>query len=204
MTQSSLEGSVTAQLPRLKTAEASVEAWFVDRYFERICSLARQHLGASSRAAHDEEDVALTVMRNFLEGAKQGTFQRLRNREDLHQILLMLTKRNSVDFFRRSTRRQKNEVGESEFGSPEVPFASVAAMEPDRDLISEISEEIRELFRGIEHETLKLEEIAIWRLQGFSVNEIAERLELLPHTIYRRLQLIRDRWSQRANEKDMS
>ena len=200
MSHQSNTGSVTARLHRLADGDNEAEAWLVDRYFERICSLAKQQLGASPRGAHDEEDVALTVMRNFLEAAKAGTFQRLKNRDDLDQILAMLTRRKAIDYYRKATRRQKYEVGESFFGDGAATFAVVAGFEPPRDLIDEMAESIRQLFQGIAYENLKLEQIAIRRLKGFSVSEIATELNLLPNTVYRRLHLIRDRWRQSIDE----
>ena len=205
----SSEGSVTAWLPRFKEGDPAAEEWLVGSYFERVASLARKQLGLAPRRDADEEDVANSVFKIFLERAKNGGFKQLHNRDDLHRILLMLTKRRAIDYFRRTTRRTRLEVGESAVAwngtaDSAIPFDQIARVEAPRDLVAEISDEIRELFHDIECEELHLDKIAMWRLEGYSVSEIASRLECLPRTVYRRLKLIQKRWLVRAELEDSS
>jgi DNA-directed RNA polymerase specialized sigma24 family protein len=48
----------------------------------------------------------------------------------------------------------------------------------------------------------QLKQIAIMRMDGFLVDEIAERLQLSKRAVERRLQLIRRTWSEQAEASD--
>ena len=45
-----------------------------------------------------------------------------------------------------------------------------------------------------------LRQIAIWRMEGYTVDEIGERLGCAKRTVARRLDLIRQIWSKDDNE----
>ena len=203
-------GSVTAQIPGLKAGDPQAEAWILNRYFQQVARAARIQLGASPRTAHDEEDVALSVFGQFLTRVKNNGFRQLNDRSDLHSILLMLTRRRAIDYFRRAMARRQHEVGESALSvdsardgsDSRVSLAEVAAVQPSQELVDEIAEEIRSLFAGISGTStpgridLHLDRIALMRLDGYTVAEIASELQCDPGTVYRRLDLIRRRWTQ--------
>ncbi|MEX1028304.1 MAG: ECF-type sigma factor [Candidatus Paceibacterota bacterium] len=199
------DGSVTTWLMRVGQGDPAAELWLVSNYFERIARMARRQLGAAPRRAADEEDVANSVFKVFLDRAKNGGFQQLNNRDDLHRVLLMLTRRKAIDYYRRAHARTRREVGESALtgaGTDTVRFEDIAVADAPRDLVGEISAEIRELFDDIRCRDLRLDEIAMWRLEGFSVAEIAARLGCLPRTVYRRLNMIQQRWESRVTSGD--
>lgn len=196
------DGSVTAWLPLLERGDAGADEWLVSTYFEQVARIARRQLGLAPRRTADEEDVANSVFRLFLARAKDGGFKQLADRNDLHRILLLLTKRRAIDYYRRAMRRRQLEVGESalaEAMEAPVRFEEIATTQAPSDLVTEIAEEIRELFSDIECQDLQLDQIAMLRLQGYSAAEIADRIGCLPRTVYRRLNLIQTRWQSRAD-----
>ena len=196
------EGSVTAWLPLLERGDSRADEWLVSTYFEQVARIARRQLGLAPRRAADEEDVANSVFRLCLERAKDGGFKQLADRNDLHRILLLLTKRRAIDYYRRAMRRRQLEVGESglvQAADSRIQFEDIAATQAPSDLVLEIAEEIRELFSDIDCQDLHLDQIAMLRLQGYSAGEIAVRVGCLPRTIYRRLSLIQSRWQCRAD-----
>lgn len=201
---SSLSGSVTRWIPGLKCGDQKAQAWLLARYFRRIVDQASERLGNAPRRARDEEDVASEVFQQFLERAQTDGFRQLQDRTDLESILLMLTQRRATDLFRSATARQKFEVGESACGyangnqwsRPLDSQPSAAPAGSDDSLTHELTDSIRDLFRSIECDELKLEEIATLRLQGLTVDEIAEQVGELKRTVYRRLALIRNRWQE--------
>ena len=197
-------GSATRWIPGLKRGDQEAQTWLLARYYQRIMSLAEERLGPGSRRAADEEDVASEVFRQFLERAESNGFRQLEDRTDLEGILRMLTHRRATDTYRTAMARRKFELGESAFGDvagghPHRSLdAQPSALSADRDdaLTRELAEIIRGLFRSIECDELKLEQIALLRLQGFSADEIAEQIGELRRTVYRRLELIRNRWRE--------
>jgi len=44
----------------------------------------------------------------------------------------------------------------------------------------------------------ELESVALWRMEGFTVEEIADRLGYAPRSVKRKLQLIRSVWEKEA------
>ena len=91
-------GSVTIWLGRLKAGEQRDEAaahlW--GRYFGQLVARARERLRARVRVA-DGEDVALSAFDSFVRAAEAGRFPRLDDRDDLWQVLLLLTARKAAD-----------------------------------------------------------------------------------------------------------
>ena len=93
----STPGSVTAWIEQLKAGDAAAAAPLWQGYFRRLVGLARQKLGAAPRGVADEEDVALSAFDSFCRAAAQGRFPRLDDRDDLWQLLVMITTRKAID-----------------------------------------------------------------------------------------------------------
>ena len=58
---------------------------------------------------------------------------------------------------------------------------------------AELTEEYRRLLGQLGD--AELESVAVWRLEGYSVDEIASKLGCAPRSVKRKLQLIRNLWS---------
>ena len=105
--------SVTVWIEQLKAGDAAAAAPLWQGYFRRLVGLARQMLGAAPRGVADEEDVALSAFDSFCRGAAEGRFPRLDDRDDLWQILMMLTARKALRLLRqerRHKRRANNQI----------------------------------------------------------------------------------------------
>jgi len=106
-------GSVTLWIERLKaggeqTQQAAQKVW--ERYYPALLRLARRNLGNASVRVADEEDVVVNAFERFFRAAGEGRFPRLEDRDDLWQILLMLTERAASNQ-RRDGARQKRGGG---------------------------------------------------------------------------------------------
>src|SRR5262245_22878830 len=97
-------GSITHWLAQLKDGDhvAAQQLWPV--YFQRLVALARSHLRSSPRRAADEEDVALSAFDSFCRGAQRGCFPRLDDRDDLWQLLVLITVRKAIDLVHHERR----------------------------------------------------------------------------------------------------
>jgi hypothetical protein len=91
------KGSVSLWIDRLKggAGEAAQPLW--ERYFAHLVALARAKLRGAPRQAADEEDVALSAFDSFCRGVEQGRFPRLDDRDDLWQLLMLLTARKAIN-----------------------------------------------------------------------------------------------------------
>src|SRR5215470_13386684 len=86
-------GSITYWIGKLKDGDPAAAQKLWEGYFQRLVDLARIRLQAAPRRAADEEDVALSAFHSFCRGAGQGRFPRLGDRDDLWQLLVLLTAR---------------------------------------------------------------------------------------------------------------
>src|SRR5262249_24542010 len=98
------------QLERLFGKGFIQKIWEV--YFQRLVGLARTELRAAPRRAADEEDVALSAFDSFCRAAGQDRFPQLLDRDDLWQLLVVITVRKAVNLLK-AERRQKRGGGQS-------------------------------------------------------------------------------------------
>jgi DNA-directed RNA polymerase specialized sigma24 family protein len=151
----------------------------------------------------DEEDVVLSAFNDFLRGVEEGRFTRLDDREDLWQVLVMLTERKAIALRRQmqADKRGPGQVrGESVF---EVDFAlssaapgigQLAGCEPTPQFAAQVQEEYGRLYGLLSDDTLR--RIARGKLECYTNAELAARLNLSLRAVERKLQLIRRQWSQ--------
>jgi len=188
-------GSVTVWLHRLKLGdrdEAASRLW--EAYFRRLVGLARGHLRSRPRAPADEEDVALSAFDSFVRAAEQGRFPRLDDRDDLWQVLLMVTSRKAADLIQSENRLKRGggKVVPVSAAVPEGDDPAVAAPGPDPAEAAAMAEGFDHMLRVLGDDQLR--RIAVWKLEGFSNAEIAGQLGKSDATVERKLKLIRELW----------
>jgi DNA-directed RNA polymerase specialized sigma24 family protein len=193
------EGSVTFWLRQLCDGKSTAAQQLWEGYFRRLVGLARGKLQGRARAAADEEDVALSAFASFCRGAERGVFPRLEDRDDLWQVLVLLTARKAARLHRRESalKRGSGEVlHASTVGESEVNLLEeVIGTEPTPEFAAELADEYAHLLAGFGDDE-ELRRIANWKLEGYSNAEIASRLGVVERTVERRLNLIRKRWCQ--------
>jgi DNA-directed RNA polymerase specialized sigma24 family protein len=197
----SASGSVTHWITLLKAGhrEAAQPLW--EKYIGRLAARARQRLAAAPRRAADEEDVALSAFDSFCRAAEQGRFPRLDDRHDLWQLLVLLTDRKARDQVR-DERRQRRGGGrvldEAALGDPQGSAAfslgQVPDPEPNPAFAVLLAEQCQRLLERLTDPALR--QVAVLKLEGYTVEEIALRLRRVPRTVKRWLQLIRRIWSE--------
>jgi DNA-directed RNA polymerase specialized sigma24 family protein len=197
-------GSVTHWITQLKQGERGAAGPLWERYYCLLVERARRKLVGAPRGAADEEDVVLTAFDSFCRAAEQGRFPKLDDRNDLWQLLLVLTDREAIDHKRRENadRRGGGRVlhegalpaGDSAGG--DTPLVRLVSREPTPEVAAQVAEEWRRLF-GLLNDP-ELEEVARLKMECYSLEEIAARLGCVPRTVQRRLNLIRHIWIQES------
>lgn len=199
----SLPGSVTTWIAQLKTGDARAAERLWENYFPRLVGLARKKLHELPRRAADEEDVALSALDSFCRAAEQGRFPRLTDRDKLWHLLVTITARKTLQLVRRERRQKRGRGtvrGDSAFhGTPEhsdeeTGLERVIGSEPTPEFAAQMAEEYQQLLARLGGGDLRA--IAVWRMEGYSNDEIATRLGCVPRTVERKLGLIRTLWSQ--------
>ena len=198
----STDGSVTGWIDRLKAGDHAAAQPLWERYFARLVGLARQRLEGQPRRAADEEDVALSAFTRFCLGAERGQFPRLEDRDDLWQLLVVLTTRKAVDQFRHEHRAKRGAgevLGESALGhasdssSRQAGFDQIMGSEPTPQFAALVAEEYRWLLERLPDDLLR--SIALYKMEGYTSDEIAQKLSRTVRTVERKLQRIRIIWS---------
>ena len=201
------DDEVTLWLQGLAAGDARAAERVWRHYYERLIHLARHRLGPQDRRAADEEDVAASALYSFLAAAERGRFPRLADRDDLWKLLVTITARKATALRRRGRRAKRGAGlvrGDSLFARPGessglAGLDGVAGAEPTPEFAVAVVEECQRLLAELSDPTLA--EVALLKVQGYTNDEIAGRLDCAPRTVERKLERIRRKWSK-ATEAD--
>lgn len=192
MTSNDQHESVTEWIFQLQNSQhddAAQRLW--ERYMSRLVDRARRKLGGTSKKMADEEDVAIIAFENFCRGAKNGRFPKLKDRDDLWQLLIVLTDRRAID----QMRKRSHSTGE---GSG-IEFESIESVEPTPEFIAEMGDNIQTLMDSLEDK--QLQQLVMHKLAAHSNEEITELLDCSLRTVERKLNMVRKRWRSVAKNE---
>jgi DNA-directed RNA polymerase specialized sigma24 family protein len=198
-------GSVTYWINRLKAGDRAAAQKLWERYIRQLERLARQKLHGMPRRPGDEEDVAVSAFASFCRGAERGRFPQLYDRDNLWKILVALATRKARDLVR-GEQRQKRGGGllldeaallrQSRSLRVERTLEEIISREPTPEFAAQLAEECQRLLTRLDDAELR--SIALWKMEGYTNDEIAARLDRAPRTVERRLRLIRSIWAREA------
>ncbi|MEL6110268.1 MAG: ECF-type sigma factor [Planctomycetota bacterium] len=186
--------------------DAIAELW--NGYFQRLVRLAARRLPPNLRRAGDEEDIALSAFHSFIAGIRRDQFPDLSGPDNLWGLLITLTGRKVNAHLRHQTRQKRGGGavrGESVFMDPDesrrsAGISGVSDSVETADLNAELAEACDGLLDQLPDAQLR--QIAVMRMDGFLVDEIADRLGLSKRATERRLQLIRRTWTEAAEASE--
>jgi DNA-directed RNA polymerase specialized sigma24 family protein len=189
-------GSVTHWIGQLKAGDPAAAQKLWEGYFQRMVELARQKLQGLPRRAADEEDVALSAFKSFCLGAHGGRFPQLRDRNSLWPLLVAITAHKAVDLLRHERRRKRGGPPGDAGGParPEAELEQIIGREPTPEFALQVAEECQQLLDRLGDDELRA--VALWKMEGFTVAEIAARLSCVSRTVERKLQVIRTLWEE--------
>jgi DNA-directed RNA polymerase specialized sigma24 family protein len=197
----SSDESVTFWIGQLKGGDAQAAQKLWEGYFSRLVGLARSKLRGAQRRVADEEDVALSAFDSFCRGAERNRFPKLSDRDDLWQLLMMITARKAIDLRQHENRKKRGGgvapvgTGPASEGAEEDLLHQVVGREPTPEFAAQVAEECERLLDGLDDPELK--QIALAKMEGYTNDEIAERMGCVVRTVERKCRLIRSLlWSQ--------
>ncbi|MGZ0172564.1 MAG: ECF-type sigma factor [Planctomycetales bacterium] len=216
------QGTVTRLIQSLKDGESQAAQRLWELYFRRMVGMAREKLQGMPKRMADEEDVAISAFHSFCQGAEGGRFTQLVDRENLWPLLVSITAHKAVDLIRYHNRQKRDGTGHAtpdsaldgvsrkddsqadpdkgRPGSATLEFEEIISQEPTPEFAAQIADEFQSLLARLEDETLQ--SVALWKLEGFTNDEIAEKLECVPRTVERKLQLIRTLWQRSVDASE--
>jgi DNA-directed RNA polymerase specialized sigma24 family protein len=198
----SAQGSVTYWIHQLQAGNQAAVQKLWEGYFVRLVGLARKKLQGTPRQVADEEDVALSAFDSFCRHAEAGRFPQLVDRQDLWQLLVVLTGRKAINLAKHEGAakrgggkvRHTSALARSDSSAVQVAFTSRISKEPDPQFAAEVAEECRRLLALLNDEELR--SIAVLKMEGHTNEEIATKLRRSLPTVERKLGLIRRAWEK--------
>ena len=200
------QGSVTRLIIDLRSDQPGLRetaarlVW--GRYFQELLVLARNHLSARIRCREDEEDVLQSMYKSFCIRQRRGDFD-LANRDQLWNLLVHITlqkARNTANRHHQAKRDVRREETEPtrELAEQDATGAILDQIDSDGPTPAEaalLNEALETRFRLLIDPGLR--QIAMWKLEGYTNNEVAGKLECTLRTVERKLERIRAYWGTR-------
>lgn len=193
------QGSVSVWVGQLRAGDLVAAQRLWERYFDRLVRLAGAKLRTAARAAADEEDVAVSAFNSLCQGLCKGRYPDVTDREELWRLMVVITARKSIDQVKRE-RRLKRGGGarmlslDAATADDDALLDSIIGPEPTPDFAAQVGEEYRRLLDLLPDEGLR--QVAVWKLEGYTSAEMAERVGCVERTIERKLRVIRSLWEK--------
>jgi RNA polymerase sigma factor (sigma-70 family) len=201
----SSEGSVTRWVTALKSGEMAAAQPLWERYHRQLVSLARQKLRSARRRAADEEDVVQNAFHSFFQGVAAGRFPQLDDRDNLWRLLVVITARKALDQL--ASERSKRQGGGTLQGESRITsgkqewdptdIEQVVGEEPTPEFAAQVAEEYQRLLDLLGEESLR--QVAVWKMEGLTNDEVAARLDCSRRTVARKLETIRIIWGKESS-----
>lgn len=187
------EESVTGWIENLANGDPFAAQKILDRYIGRLVWVASRRLNRRNRGMADEEDIVMIAFNQFVQGVGNNRFTRLRDRNDLWQILFMLTDRRAIDQVRKReclfTESVLEYVDDSENRSGGI--STVPDVQPSQEYTAIFLDEFKMKLTKLSSENRK---IVTDLMNGLSKAEISKKYGLSSSTVHRRVKEIRRVW----------
>jgi RNA polymerase sigma factor (sigma-70 family) len=194
-------GSVSHWIAALKVGDPAAAQPLWERYYRRLVALARKKLQAARSRAADEEDVVQNAFHSFFRAVAQGRFPQLDDRDSLWRLLVVITANKALRQLKHEHRQKRgggvapDPVAIYPIGrEDEAALVQVVGDEPTPAFAAQVADEYGRLLDVLDDETLR--QVAVWKMEGYSNDEIADRLACSRRTVARKLDAIRILWSK--------
>jgi DNA-directed RNA polymerase specialized sigma24 family protein len=193
--------SVTGWVRQARSGDEEAARKLWERYFHRIVDVARARLGMR-RAAFDEEDVALSSFDRVMRALRLDLVNAPADRFEFWGLLTLNLRRRLAD-----RRKMEGAVKQGGGRDSEKPtrrchrsnesLDRLPARVDDPQIAAAMAETCRLLLGSLQDE--ELEQVAVWKLEGLTDDEIAAKLCYSRRTVQRMLRNIRTLWSRQRN-----
>jgi DNA-directed RNA polymerase specialized sigma24 family protein len=194
------DSSVARWLERLESGDnlAAERLWNV--YFERLVRLAHRRLQTRHRKIVDAEDIALSAFHSFCRGVENKRFPALSDRDGMWRLLVSITIHKLLHVVRDQDRIKRGgqfrELSGLDSSNDSLAAVNqIVSREPSPEFAAEVAEQFELLMTSLGDK--ELVQLAIWKMEGYSNEEIAMKISRTTRTIERKLNLIRKIWIHR-------
>jgi DNA-directed RNA polymerase specialized sigma24 family protein len=182
------ENSFRDWLDRFEKGDGSAADEVVGVYYERLVRLAQRRLSNLPPQIADDEGAVISALRSFFSGVQSGQFSKVKEQEDLWRILATITARKAI----RQLRSHWKQSGERQRVNRENDVKYLLSRNPSPEDEAMMIDQCQARLDSLGDPTLQ--KIACMRLEGFSTQEIADRLAVHVRSVQRKLKLIETKW----------
>ena len=189
--------SPDALLARWRTGDQQAASELFNRYAHRLIALVGSRLSDKLAGHIDPEDVVQSAYRSFFSDAREGQYD-LGAGGDLWQLLLTITLHKLNDQVKRNTAGKRAVGRQQNYGSEDSLIglqASGGASDPSPIEAVALVEQLEQLMAGLQPAHRRILER---RLQGYTLDEIADEMNCSQRTVIRALDGIKARLAQDA------
>ncbi len=159
-----------------------------DRYVERLLALARRRISQRLSGRVDAEDCVQSALRTFFHRAKEGKFV-ITEQDDVAKLLMRITVHKTlrqVAFHQADKRDAGAEIGQG--AQAQKRWEELLDGEPTGEHAVAFLDQLETFFNHLRPQEREILEL---RLQGFSNDEISEKLGIYDRKIRRVFERIR-------------
>lgn len=173
--------------------DAVQEIW--DEFYEKLVRYAKTRVKTFPNAVLDPEDIVVSVFESVWAASQKGRFDSVQNRDELWWLLIAMTQRKAVTHIRRETAQKRTAPdGKLPISINSIKnFQAFVATEQSPEYFAILEEEYQRILDKLSDDVLK--QIAVYKIQGYTHDEIGDLLDISPATVTRKVRLIRKVWS---------
>jgi DNA-directed RNA polymerase specialized sigma24 family protein len=182
--------SITRLIRAVQDGSSSAVRPLLSVYFGRLVRLAHKRLRNLPGLGGYDEDLALRSFQSVCQrlGDPARSLE-MAGRDDLWRLLAARTISRAIDLIRRYRPTRVLGAGD---------VAQLLTREPTPDEAALVADECRRLLDLLKEPELR--QIALWKVEGYTHEEIAARLDCVPRTIERKVSRIRLLWKHELEE----
>lgn len=180
---------ITEYLAKVKAGDDRSLSPLLELYFRKLVKLIENKFDNAPAGALDPEGAALSAMYSFFQAAPR--FPDLHDRDNLWRLLVVLTRRKANDQVKGENTQRRG--GGKYHQATDADLAEMISEEPTPEFAVQVEENYQHLLAKL---TPELQEIALWKMEGYTNEEIAKKLNRVLRAVERHLAKIRALWAQ--------
>jgi RNA polymerase sigma-70 factor (ECF subfamily) len=177
-----------SSLDRWRAGNEGAARELFDCYAEKLVALARRRISQRLAGRVDPEDIVQSVFRTFFQRVQEGRFD-FADPDDLGKLLVRITVHKTlrqVAFHKAAKRNPNLEVGQGQ--EAQQSWEEVLDAEPSPEEAVAFLDELESFLNRLRPQDRQILEL---RLQGWSNDEICEKLNIYDRKIRRVIERIR-------------
>jgi RNA polymerase sigma-70 factor (ECF subfamily) len=186
-------------LARLQAGDGAAAAELFQRFAGQLIGLARRQFGAGLQHKVDPEDVVQSAYKSFFARYGSGRLEAV-SWNSLWGLLTLITLRKCAErvaYHRAERRDAAREVSVPVRAEEAGPWLEALSREPTPPEAVLLSETVDQLLAGLDEDERPIVELS---LQGYTTQEISERLDQPERTVRRLRERVRKRLERRQQE----